>query len=98
MSAPSSATYRSTTLCVFSMPTSIFPTNWGKLRVVRTIDMDQEGFTLFAMGFTGPKALQFKRLYIRAFNAAMEEIHGSTQRACDTCTERHRPDVINLRK
>lgn len=40
----------------------------------RCFDMDQEGFTLLAMGFTGPKALHFKRLYIRAFNAAMEEI------------------------
>jgi Rha family phage regulatory protein len=40
----------------------------------RAFDMDQEGFTLLAMGFTGPKALHFKRLYIRAFNAAMEEI------------------------
>ena len=43
-------------------------------RTYRSFDMDQEGFTLLAMGFTGPKALQFKRLYIRAFNAAMEEI------------------------
>lgn len=40
----------------------------------RSFDMDQEGFTLLAMGFTGAKALHFKRLYIRAFNAAMEEI------------------------
>lgn len=43
-------------------------------RTYRSFELDQEGFTLLAMGFTGPKALHFKRLYIRAFNAAMEEI------------------------
>lgn len=48
-------------------------------RLNRCFDMDQEGFTLLAMGFTGPKALQFKRLYIRAFNAAMEEIQALRQ-------------------
>jgi Rha family phage regulatory protein len=30
--------------------------------------IDRDGFTLLAMGFTGKKALQFKKDYIRAFN------------------------------
>lgn len=40
----------------------------------RSFDMDQTGFILLAFGFRGLKALSFKRLYIDAFNAAMEEI------------------------
>src|SRR5260221_6762771 len=31
-------------------------------------DMDRDGFVLIAMGFTGMKALEFKILYIDAFN------------------------------
>ncbi|MGQ3672298.1 Rha family transcriptional regulator [Xanthobacter sp. TB0136] len=31
--------------------------------------MDRDGFTLLAMGFTGKKALQFKRAYVAAYNA-----------------------------
>jgi hypothetical protein len=31
-------------------------------------DMDRDGFTLVAMGFTGPNALEFKLDYIDAFN------------------------------
>jgi Rha family phage regulatory protein len=38
----------------------------------RCFDMDQMGFTLLAVGFTGTKALQFKIRYVRAF-AAMEK-------------------------
>ena len=30
--------------------------------------MNRDGFTLLAMGFTGPKALQWKLKYIQAFN------------------------------
>lgn len=30
--------------------------------------MNRDGFTLLAMGFTGPKALKFKLQYIQAFN------------------------------
>lgn len=39
----------------------------GKARP--TYDMDRDGFTLLAMGFTGEKALDFKLRYIAAFNA-----------------------------
>ena len=31
--------------------------------------MSRDGFTILAMGFTGPKAMEFKEAYIRAFNA-----------------------------
>lgn len=36
--------------------------------------MDQTGFTLLAMGFTGAKALKFKLRYIEAFNALEAEV------------------------
>jgi len=32
-------------------------------------DMTKDGFTLLAMGYTGPKALEFKQAYIERFNA-----------------------------
>lgn len=35
----------------------------------RMYDMDRDGFTLLAMGFTGGKALRWKLAYIEAFNA-----------------------------
>jgi Rha family phage regulatory protein len=38
-------------------------------RSLRCFDMTRDGFTLLAMGFTGPKALQFKLRLIQAFNA-----------------------------
>lgn len=41
----------------------------GAVRRSRTYDMNRDGFTLLAMGFTGPKALKFKLNYIAAFNA-----------------------------
>jgi anti-repressor protein len=34
----------------------------------RCFGMDRDGFTLLAMGFTGPKALEFKLAYITRFN------------------------------
>lgn len=39
-------------------------------------EMDRDGFTLLAMGFTGPKALKFKLAYIAAFNEALERLKG----------------------
>ncbi|KJS40395.1 MAG: hypothetical protein VR70_06020 [Rhodospirillaceae bacterium BRH_c57] len=35
----------------------------------RTFDMTRDGFTLLVMGYTGPKAMQFKIAYIGQFNA-----------------------------
>lgn len=41
---------------------------------VRHYDMDRDGFTLLAMGFTGAKALKWKLRYIEAFNAMEAEL------------------------
>lgn len=40
----------------------------------RVIYMNRDGFTILAMGFTGKKALQFKLMYIDAFNQMEEHI------------------------
>lgn len=40
----------------------------------RSYDMDRDGFTLIAMGFTGGKALKWKLRYIEAFNAMEAEL------------------------
>lgn len=34
-------------------------------------ELDRDGFTLLAMGFTGKQALQFKLSYIDAFNLVL---------------------------
>lgn len=39
----------------------------------RMFEMDRDGFTLLAMGFTGTKALKWKLRYIEAFNALEAE-------------------------
>lgn len=41
-------------------------------------DMDRDGFTLLAMGFTGLKALRFKIAYINAFNRMEETLRRDT--------------------
>lgn len=43
--------------------------------------MTKDGFTLLAMGFTGPKALQFKLAYIEAFNRMAAMVHGNASPA-----------------
>lgn len=43
-------------------------------------EMDRDGFTLLAMGFTGKKALEFKLQYIAAFNAMEAELLKQKQR------------------
>lgn len=40
----------------------------------RAYEMDRDGFTLLAMGFTGGKALKWKLRYIEAFNAMEAEL------------------------
>ncbi|HWL70433.1 MAG TPA: phage regulatory protein/antirepressor Ant [Geminicoccus sp.] len=40
----------------------------------RSFDMNRDGFTLLAMGFTGAKALKWKLRYIEAFNALEAEV------------------------
>lgn len=44
----------------------------GKENLMYIIDKD--GFTLLAMGFTGKKAFEFKKSYIKAFNAMEKEL------------------------
>ncbi|MDM9622706.1 Rha family transcriptional regulator [Rhizobium sp. S96] len=39
-----------------------------KGRMDRTFEMTRDGFSLLAMGFTGPKALRFKIAYIEAYS------------------------------
>ena len=41
---------------------------------VRSYDMNRDGFTLLAMGFTGAKALKWKLRYIDAFNTMEKEL------------------------
>ena len=40
----------------------------------RSFDMDRDGFTYLAMGFTGTKALKWKKRYVEAFNAMEAEV------------------------
>ena len=40
----------------------------GTFRQFRTFDMTRDGFSVLAMGFTGPRALKWKLRYIEAFN------------------------------
>lgn len=49
----------------------------------RCYDMDRDGFTLLAMGFTGGKALKWKLRYIEAFNTMEREIRNATSPAID---------------
>ena len=47
----------------------------GAIRQVAGFWMNRDGFTLIAMGFTGRKALEFKLVYIDAFNAMESQLH-----------------------
>lgn len=47
---------------------------FGGVDVRHHYEMTRDGFTLLAMGFTGPKALAFKVAYIERFNAMEAEI------------------------
>jgi Rha family phage regulatory protein len=53
------------------------PDSYGRPQT--TYDMTRDGFTLLAMGFTGPKALQFKLAYIKAFNEMEDALRGPAQ-------------------
>jgi Rha family phage regulatory protein len=39
-----------------------------------SFEMDRDGFSLLAMGFTGEKALRWKLKYIQAFNGMEDEL------------------------
>lgn len=40
------------------------------------VEMTRDGFTFLAMGFTGPRAAQFKEAFIAAFNAMELQLRG----------------------
>lgn len=40
----------------------------------RAVDMTRDGFSLLVMGYTGPKAMEFKVRYIEQFNAMEAEL------------------------
>jgi Rha family phage regulatory protein len=46
-------------------------------------EMDRDGFTLLAMGFTGAKALKWKLRYIEAFNAMESELRARPRAMID---------------
>jgi Rha family phage regulatory protein len=46
-------------------------------RLKPSYNMDRDGFTLLAMGFTGQRALEFKLLYIDAFNRMEDALNAS---------------------
>ena len=45
----------------------------------RCVTMTKDGFTMLAMGFTGPKAAAFKEDYIRAFNEMADALKRGEQ-------------------
>ncbi|CCG08678.1 Rha family transcriptional regulator [Pararhodospirillum photometricum] len=46
----------------------------GANREIRSFDMTRDGFTLLVMGYTGPKAMEFKVRYIQQFNDMEESL------------------------
>lgn len=56
------------------------PSGGGSIQS-RAFDMDRDGFTLLAMGFTGAKALKWKLAYIAAFNRMEFELRAQADPA-----------------
>jgi Rha family phage regulatory protein len=52
----------------FALMIDSFEAGKGSTRQRHCYEMDRKGFTLLAMGFTGPKALEWKIAYIDAFD------------------------------
>jgi Rha family phage regulatory protein len=57
----------------------------GRSFKIKHYEMDRDGFTYLALGFTGAKALKFKKEYVAAFNK-MEEALKSRQPAAPELT------------
>jgi len=53
--------------------------------------MTKDGFTLLAMGFTGPKAMQFKLTYIEAFNRMEAELAANNRENFQLTSEQNCP-------
>jgi len=58
----------------FGFTSRSVPMPAGGTREVATCNMDRDGFTLLAMGFTGKRALTWKLKYIEAFNAMERQL------------------------
>lgn len=73
------------------------PDEKGEMRP--TYDMDRDGFTLLAMGFTGDEALEFKLQYIEAFNRMEVALKGVriTHTLGTEMTEREETEAAKLR-
>ena len=73
----------------------------GGARQVSTCNMNRDGFTLLAMGFTGKRALTWKMKYIEAFNAMETElaqpkaVFDSPARPTPTKAKRHSVDLMD---
>ena len=55
----------------------VMPDSYG--REQRVFYMNRDGFSLIAMGFTGPDAMQWKVKYIEAFNLMEKELNSPEQ-------------------
>ena len=60
----------------------------GKRRPIFTLNRD--GFTLVAMGFTGPNALRFKWAYIQAFNRMETDLLAASEVSHEPVSPEHR--------
>jgi Rha family phage regulatory protein len=49
-------------------------------KICRLVTMTKDGFTMQAMGFTGPQAMAFKEKYIATFNAMATSLAAREQR------------------
>lgn len=55
----------------------------------RIYEMDRDGFSIVAMGFTGKKALEFKIAFINAFNEMAEKLFGQPKTGLTPAQQRH---------
>jgi Rha family phage regulatory protein len=60
------------------------------------VNLTRDGFTLLAMGFTGPKAMKFKLAYIEAFNRMEAELVRQKEEAARPAVESDRSDPSRL--
>lgn len=64
----------------------LIPMPKGGYRETPAYDMNEDGFTLLAMGFTGKKATQWKIAYMRAFKAMRAELQKTSRPSLPSLT------------
>lgn len=64
----------------FALTSVDVPMPKGGVRQVRAFEMDRDGFTVLAMGFTGEEALDWKFTFLDAFKRMEAEIAGRAAR------------------